>query len=237
VVFIVTGIVYLISVPDDGGRRSVAAAPHAQDVALDLRTTMAVIALFMLLAVSSGLVFHALTITLPKILDVRAGEGLPLVIVSSLATVVFLCGAVAQLSVGRLVDRMQPHLLLAAVALAQLLGILWVYHATGWQVLPALALSIAAIYGQVTVNDIVLARYTPSAWRGRIYAMRFFLIFAPAGLAVWGIGWLYDFGGFDLILWVTLIVALVFAANSVLITALVSGVESRRARRAVQAAE
>ena len=233
-VLIVTGIVYLVTVPDDGGHRKVA-VNHAQDVKLDFRTTMAVVLLFMLLAVSSGLVFNALTITLPKIVDVRAGQGMPLAIVSSLATMVFLCGAVAQLSVGRLVDRVQPHYLLAAVALAQLVGILWVYSATGWQVLPALALSIGAIYGQVTVNDIVLARYTPQAWRGRIYALRFFLIFAPAGLAVWGIGWLYDLGGFNLILWITLIVAAVFAVNSVFITALVSGVEGHRARRAAQA--
>jgi hypothetical protein len=166
---------------------------------------------------------------------VRAGQGLPLVVVSGLATMVFLCGAVAQLSIGRLVDRVQPHYLLAAVALAQLLGIAWVYVAAGWQVLPALALSIAAIYAQVTVNDIVLARYTPQAWRGRIYAMRFFLIFAPAGLAVWGIGWLYDLGGFNLVLWITLLVAAIFAVNSVFITALVAGVEGRRARSAAQA--
>ncbi len=236
VVLVVTGIVYLILVPDDGGRRRAAAVTHAQDVALDFRTTMTVVVLFMFLAVSSGLVFNALTITLPKIVDVRAAEGIPLVIVSSLATVVFLCGAVAQLSVGRLVDRVAPHYLLAAVAFAQLLGIGWVYVATGWQVLPALALSIAAIYGQVTVNDIVLARYTPQSWRGRIYALRFFLIFAPAGLAVWGIGRLYDLGGFDLILWITLFVAAAFAVNSVFITALVAGVESRRARRAAPAA-
>ena len=39
----------------------------------------------------------------------------------------------------------------------------------------ALAITIAAIYGQVTVNDIVLARYTADAWRGRVYAVRYFL--------------------------------------------------------------
>ena len=39
----------------------------------------------------------------------------------------------------------------------------------------ALAVTVAAIYGQVTVNDIVLARYTADAWRGRVYAVRYFL--------------------------------------------------------------
>lgn len=235
-VFVATGIAYLVLVPDEGGARRAAAVPNAQDVALDFKTTMAVIVLFMMLAVSSGIVFNALTITLPKIVDVRAGTGIPLIVVSSLATLIFLCGGAAQLLVGRLVDYVRPHYLVSGVAITQFIGILWVYVASGWLLMPALALSIAAVYAQVTVNDIVLARYTPQAWRGRIYALRFFLIFAPAGLAVWGIGRLYDIGGFDLVLWVTLFVAAVFAVNSVFITALVSGVESRRARRAAPAA-
>ncbi len=222
-VFIVTGLAYLMFVPDEGSRR--AARPTSQDVVLDRRMVLLILALFMCLALSSGLVFNALTITLPKILDARMGRELPLAIVGSLATAVFLCGAVAQLAVGRLVERVPPHFLIAGVGLLQLIGVVWVYYAAGWQLLLALAVSIAAIYAQVTVNDIVLARYTPLAWRGRIYALRFFLIFTSAGPAVWGIGLLYDRGGFGLVLWITAIVAAIFAANSLIITALVAGVE------------
>jgi hypothetical protein len=110
-----------------------------------------------------------------------------------------------------------------------------VNYATGWPMLAALAISIAAIYGQVTLNDIVLARYTPPAWRGRIFAMRFFLNFTLAGPAVWGIGKLYDNGGFSLVLLVTAIVAAIYVANSLLITALVAGVESGLRRQAAPA--
>jgi MFS family permease len=155
--------------------------------------------------------------------------------VGFLATAVFLCGAVAQLSVGRLVDRIPPHYFLAGVALMQLIGVVWVNYATGWPMLAALAISIAAIYGQVTLNDIVLARYTPPAWRGRIFAMRFFLNFTLAGPAVWGIGRLYDNGGFSLVLFVTAIVAAIYVANSLMITALVAGVESGLRRQAAPA--
>src|SRR5262249_58915346 len=89
--------------------------------------------------------------------------------------------------------------------------------------------------GQVTVGDIVLARYTPAAWRGRVYAMRFFLIFTTAGPAVWVIGRLWDRGGADLVLFVTAIIAGIFAINSLGITALVAGAEGRRARAAAGA--
>ena len=229
-VFIATGIAYLMLTPNDHGHRTV--APHAQDVTLDRRLIYAVIALFMTLAFSSGLVFNALTVTVPKIIDARLGSGVPLAMVGFLATAVFLCGAAAQLTVGRLVDRFQPHYLLAGVAATQLIGVIWVNYTTGWPMLVALAVSIASIYGQVTLNDIVLARYTPPPWRGRVFAMRFFLNFTLAGPAVWGIGMLYDRGGFALILFVTAIFAALYFVNSMAITALVSGVESGLRRQA-----
>jgi len=234
-VFIATGVAYLMLTPREGVRR--AAAPHAQDVTLDRRMVFAVVGLFLMLAVSSGLLFNALTVTVPKIIDTRLGNAIPLTLVGSLATAVFLCGALAQLSAGRLVDRFQPHHLLAGVAFTQLIGVVWINYATGWPLLAALAIAIGAIYGQVTLNDIVLARYTPPAWRGRVFAIRFFLNFTLAGPAVWGIGRLYDSGGFSMVLWVMAMVAVVYVVNSFAITALVTGVERGRRADAAQAAE
>jgi len=227
IVFIATGIAYLVLTPPDHGRR--VAPAHAQDVVLDRRMIIAVVTLFLTLAISAGLVFNALTVTVPKIIDARLGSAIPLTIVGSLATAVFLCGAMAQLSVGRLVDRLQPHHLMAGVAFTQLIGVVWLNYATGWPLLAALAVAIASIYAQVTLNDIVLARYVPPAWRGRVYAMRFFLNFTLAGPAVWGIGRLYDSGGFSMVLWVMAVCAAVYVVNTFAITALVAGVE--RARR------
>ena len=121
------------------------------------------------------------------------------------------------------------------MALTQLIGVVWINYATGWPLLTALAITIAAIYGQVTLNDFVLARYTPPAWRGRVYAGRFFLNFTLAGPAVWAIGRLYDSGGFGLVLWVTAVIAAIFVANTLVIVGLVTGAE--RARRMAQPAE
>ena len=233
--FIVTGIFYLLFVPDD--RRRQTPKMTSNDVKLDKRTMIAVIALFMALALSSGLVFNALTITLPKIVDARIGRDFPLAVVGMLATAVFLCGGAAQLFIGRAVEVIAPHLLVVAVAIIQLLGVVWLTYATGWPLLIALAVAIAAVYAQVTVNDFVLARYTPPAWRGRIYAFRFFLIFTSAGPAVWGIGRLYDHGGFDLVLFVTAVIAAIYAVNSLAITWLVASVEGRRTRGAEMPAE
>ncbi len=57
---------------------------------------------------------------------------------------------------------------------------------------------MVAIFGQVTINDTMLGRYTADAWRSRIYAVRYFLGFATAGGAVPLVSYLHDHaGGFE----------------------------------------
>jgi len=234
VVFVLSGIAYLMFVPDDRGRR-VVRAPD-QDVTLSRPLTIAVILMFLLLAFWVGLVFNAITIMLPKLVEQRVTTGLSLSMAGVLATAVFLCGGLAQFTMGRAVERITPHLIMSVIAAVQVVGILLALYTGGWWLLPGLALTVAAIYGQVTVNDIVLARYAPPAWRGRIYAIRFFLIFTMAGPAALGIGWLYDRGGFDAVLGLGAIIAVLGALNTFAISALVAGVESQRARAVAQSA-
>jgi len=224
-VFVVSGLAYLRFTPNDGGRR-VVQAPD-QDVPLSKPLTIAVVIMFLLLAFWVGLVFNALTIMLPKLVEQRVAD-ISLAKAGALATAVFLCGGMAQFAMGRAVERVVPHLVMSLIAAIQVLGILLALYTTGWWLLPSLALAVAAIYGQVTVNDIVLARYTPPAWRGRIYAIRFFLIFTMAGPAAWGIGWLYERGGFQVVLGVGAWVAVIGALNTFVISMLVTGVENRR---------
>ena len=87
---------------------------------------------------------------------------------------------------------------------------------------------MAAIYAQVTVNDLVIARYTPDAWRGRVYAVRYFLTFLVSGAAVSAIAILYGRGGFDLVLATTAVIALGFVFATTVIAFLVNGVEKER---------
>ncbi|MGE3150521.1 MAG: hypothetical protein AB7K04_15805, partial [Pseudorhodoplanes sp.] len=110
-------------------------------------------------------------------------------------------------------------------------------YATGWALMVALTFAISTIFAQVTVSDFLLARYTVPKWRGRLYALRFFLIFAPAGLSAWSISRFYDKGGVDLILFVTMALAALFAILVILISLIAARVENRRAREMLQPAE
>jgi MFS family permease len=226
VVCVLTGAVYLWFIPEEkeghAAKRSTAA-----DVALSPALAATIFGLFVIVALSAGLVFNTISVALPKIVDERV-SGISLVEVGGLTTAVFLCGAIAQITVGRLVERIQPHILFATLAILQFSGVVWSVYASGVMLLFALAFTMAAIYGQITVNDLIIARYTADAWRGRIYAVRYFLTFMISGVAVSMIALLYGRGGFGLVLGATAIVALGFLIAAILIAILANGVERAR---------
>jgi MFS family permease len=226
---IATGVLYLWLTPDDrhhGKKRQ--SIPAVQ---LPARAMAVLFALFIGIALSAGTVFNLLTIALPKIVDERLAQNVPLVLAGSIATAVLVCGGIAQLCVGRLVERFSPHMLFAAITALGFVGNLWAAFADGPALMVALAVAVAAIYGQVTVNDIVLARYTADAWRGRVYAVRYFLLFISAGCAIGMISLLHERGGFGLVLAADAAVAFAMFALTAGLAALVNGFERRHAVR------
>jgi len=150
---------------------------------------------------------------------------------------VLVCGALAQLSVGRLVEWVPPHIIFAAVTGLGFLGNLWAAYANGVTLLVALAVAIAAIYGQVTVNDMIMARYTADAWRGRVYAVRYFLLFISAGAAIGMIALLHKTGGFALVLAVNAMIALLLFLTTLGLVALIISIEGKHAAAQTQPAE
>jgi MFS family permease len=145
--------------------------------------------------------------------------------VGGIATLVFLCGAIAQFTVGRILEKYPPHLVFAIVALMQFVGIVWVVYATGYVLLAALAFAMAFVYAQVTVNDFVIARYTADIWRSRAYAVRYFITYLVSGAAISMIAFLHSHGGFDLVLGTTAIIAFGFVIGTAAVALLVHGVE------------
>ena len=223
VICIATGVAYLALVPDD--RQQKAGRSAAPDVRLSMGTMLTVFALFVLIGTTAGLVFNTVTIALPKLIDDRLGNSISLVAVGGIATAVFLCGAVAQLAVGRVIEKYPAHLVFAFTGLMQFIGVVWVAYATGYALLVALAFAIAFVYAQVTVNDFVIARYTADAWRARVYAVRYFITYVISGAAITMIAFLYARGGFDLVLVTTAVIALGFVAGTAGVAILVNGVE------------
>ena len=224
IVCAVAGLAYLWMTKEEGDR----AADRARTAEVPLMYYVAIgmLAAFAFVSFSAGLIFNIFTVAIPKIVDERLAQDVPLVLIGSVATMVLLMGGIAQLTVGRLVSKYPPHLLFVVIGVIQLAGVVWSMYAGGLALLVALAFAIAGIYAQVTVADVVIARYTADAWRGRIYSLRFFLAFISSGAAIGLIATLHGRGGFFLVLGVTAICAVVFLAATVAIALLANRVEA-----------
>ncbi len=227
VLLLVTGVVYLRMTPDDRHHASKRQSKPA--IALTPKLMAILFGLFLIIALSAGLVFNVLTIALPKIVDEGMVKDVPLVLVGSVATAVLLCGALAQLAIGRLVEWFAPHYLFAVVTALGFLGNLWASYADGVALMVALAIAIAAIYAQVTVNDMILARYTADAWRGRVYAVRYFTLFISSTIAVGMIALLHQAGGFGLVLGANAAVAFLMFLSTLALVAMIVNIEGRQA--------
>jgi MFS family permease len=232
-VLIASGVIYVRLTPDDRHQASKRVSKAA--VPLTPKVMAMLFGLLVVIALSAGLVFNILTIALPKIVDEGMAKDYSLMMIGSIATMVLICGAIAQLAIGRLVEKFSaPHLFVAVTALG-FVGNMWATYATGLAQMVALAIAVAAIYGQVTVNDIIIARYTADAWRGRVYAVRYFLLFISAGVSIAMISLLHNAGGFALVLGANSIVALVMFLSTLTLVSLIYSIEARHA--AAQPAE
>jgi MFS family permease len=151
------------------------------------------VVVLLLIAAVSGLVFNAFTLLLPKLMEERlAGDPGLLPLVGGLAFAVTLCGALTQFTVGRMIDRLtlRRAFLPMALVLAPALG--FAAFARGWAVLPLAGLAAAVIFGQVTVNESMTARYISPGLRARMYSVRFFVGFLGAAAAAPLVGFLHD---------------------------------------------
>ena len=120
--------------------------------------------------------------------------------VGGYASLVFAIAALAQLVVGYLVDRHPGRTVFAFVAGLQAVFFALMYRLTG---LAALAVAVACmlvVFGQIPINDVLVGRITRSAWRSRVYSLRYIVTFSVmastlpviAGIhAGWGFGALF----------------------------------------------
>jgi MFS family permease len=183
------------------------------------------------IAVTNGLMFNAITILLPKLLEERlAGSADALAFIGLIAFAVSICGAVTQYTVGRMADRVSLRALFLGLAASQMPLVLGLTLTTGWLTVPFAAATIATIFGQVTVNDAMLARTVPPALRARAYAVRFFVGFVGAAAASPLVGMLHArTGDMQAVLWTLAVVGLLTAGFAALFPRLTTATVPRPA--------
>jgi len=151
--------------------------------------------------IASSTTFNAVTVALPKLFAERLSDlTTNPALIGLIAAGTYVFGALAQYTIGHLLDRhsLKAVFLPLSLVLAPLLLL-----GAGLSGIPLVLVFIGiivGIFGQVTVNDAMVGKYTSEEWRGRAYAARYFLGFTAAGASVGLVAWLHERGGFTLML-------------------------------------
>jgi MFS family permease len=194
VVTILIGIAFALIVVHEDRKGAKQAAAQARVAKEDMwRVVLAL--LIVVIAISTT--FNAVTVALPKLFAERLADlTRSPALLGVIAAGVYVFGAMTQYTIGRLLD----HYSLKTVALPLSFMLApFLYLAASLSNLPLIVVSIGIVmgaFGQVTVNDAMVGKYTTEEWRSRAYAVRYFVGFTAAGASVGLVAWLYERGGF-----------------------------------------
>jgi MFS family permease len=143
-----------------------------------------------------GVIFNATTISMPKVFD----ERLTALTSSTLGIGMLVCGvyliaAMAQLCVGWWLDRRSLKSVFVPVAALQVPLLLLAGTMENYLMLATAVAMMFFVFGQIPINDAMIARYTAEEWRARAYAVRYVLSFSASALAVPLVAWIYKSSG------------------------------------------
>ncbi|MEX2200241.1 MAG: MFS transporter [Dongiaceae bacterium] len=197
-VSIAFGLLYCVIAFRDTGAAGGAVEPMAAVLAprsLQLRVVAAVL----VFALFGGLVFNAVTISLPKLFDERlTGIADDLGQVGEYTALVFAIAAFAQLPVGDLLDRFGARSILIGLFAAQFVAFLLIADAGGAIVVPLAVGLVLMLFAELPVTAWLVGRYVSSQWRSRAFSIEYLLSLGVSSAALPAIAALHHFGyGFD----------------------------------------
>jgi MFS family permease len=182
------------------GASNAAGTKKAASVAVPPQLMKRLVLVFLVAVVCNGLLFHATTVSMPKLFDERlrgifegeAGLGA----IGAIIAVVYLIAAMAQLLVGSLIDRISLRTALIGVVSLQAPLFLLALNGSGWGLVAAAIAIMFFVFGQIPINDAMVARYTSDRWRARAYGLRYVASFLGSAGAVTLVSALHAGGGF-----------------------------------------
>ncbi|MCO5121060.1 MAG: MFS transporter [Burkholderiaceae bacterium] len=114
--------------------------------------------------------------------------------------VVYTIGALSQVVVGELIDRVPLKRLFLAIVALQAPLFLLAAHATGWWFAVLAAGYMVSLFGAIPFTDALVVRYIDDRMRSRVVGMRLAISFGVSSAAVWALGPFVKAAGFDTLL-------------------------------------
>jgi MFS family permease len=165
--------------------------------------------LVMTMAAATGsLLFNFTTNGNPELLKVRlAGIVSDPAMLGALMASVYAVASLAQLVVGRLLDRFPLKRIYLGILALQPPLFLLAAHAEGWQLYALQVLFMIAVFGAIPFTDVLIARYVDDRMRSRVAGVRLAISFGVSSVAVALLGPVVKAAGFPALLVVMAVIS------------------------------
>jgi MFS family permease len=128
-------------------------------------------------------------------------------VLGALLAGIYAIASLAQIVVGRLIDRMPFKWLNIWMAIAQIPLLILAAYAQGWWLYVWLLATMIFIFGSIPFTDAMIVRYVDDRLRSRVAGMRLAISFGISSLAVWALGPVVKDAGFTVLFWVMAVLA------------------------------
>jgi len=190
------GLVFMRAVPPESeapARRKSGATAH-----LSRSQVARVLAVMTLASATGGILFNLTTNGNAQLLAERfQGVMSDPATLGLLLASIYAVASVAQVAVGRLIDRFALKPLYLCVALLQVPALLLASRAEGWWLYAGLLGVMVFVFGAIPFTDAMIARYVDDHMRSRVAGVRLAVSLSISSLAVWLLGPLVKGVGFD----------------------------------------
>lgn len=152
--------------------------------------------------IGAALIFNTTTVTMPKVFD----EGFSYVQgsvfgIGGVVAVIMAIASFSQIVTGHLVDKLPIRTVWLVIVLAEIPLLLLVGHLIDIGLLLVALPLMVMVFGEIPIQDTLLARYTNDAWRARMYGLKFVLALGTAAAVAPLVSWLHGKGESFLIIY------------------------------------
>jgi MFS family permease len=164
-------------------------------------TRRRILLVMVMTAVTSSLAFNLTTNGNPELLKSRL-QSLAMD-PSSIGLIlggIYVIASLAQLVVGRLIDRMPIRRLMLMILCLQPLAFLAAAQTEGWAMVLAMTVFMLLVFGAIPFTDAIVARFVDDSMRSRVSGLRLAISFTISSTAVWALGPFVKASGFTTLL-------------------------------------
>ncbi len=171
-------------------------------VALPRATMARIVAVMTMTAITGSLLFNFTTNGNGQLLRERfSGIVEDPATLGALLAAVYAVASLAQVVVGRLIDRYPLRRLYVSIVMLQPPLLALAAVAEGWLLLALQTGFMIVIFGAIPFTDAMIVRYVDDRMRSRVTGIRLAISFGVSSLAVWMLGPVVKVAGFDALLY------------------------------------